>query len=104
MGTNPSRYIVDYQSLIKHGRHKRGGKVTWGKEMGRLGEVEGRRAENKTMLVVKDLAADIGGGRHPDSGFSDSSDSSVVVEEEETEVKVVKRRGEKERGIVFVLH
>ena len=89
------RYIVDHRS---HGRHKSGEKVTWAKEMGRLGEVEGRRVENKTMLVVKDLAADSGGGRHPDSGFSDSSDSSVVVEEEETEVKVVKRRGEKERG------
>ena len=98
MGANLSRYIVDHRSLIKHGRQKRGEEVTWRKEMGRLGEVEGRRAENKTMLVVKDLAADSGGGRHPDSGFSDSSDSSVVVEEEETEVKVVKRRGEKERG------
>ena len=95
MGTKLTRYFVDHRS---HGRYKSGEKVTWAEEMGRLGEVEGRRAENKTMLVVKDLAADIGGGRHPDSGFSDSSDSSVVVEEEETEVKVVKRRGEKERG------
>merc|ERR1719367_2229749 len=46
--------------------------------------------------MVKDMVADVGGGRHPDSGFSDSSDSSVVVEEE-SEVKVGKRRGEKER-------
>ena len=95
MGTNLTRYFVDHRS---HGRHKSGEKVTWAKEMGRLGEVEGRRVENKTMLVVKDLVADSGGGRHPDSGFSDSSDSSVVVEEEEKEMKVVKRRGEKERG------
>lgn len=64
--------------------------------MGRVGEGEGRRMESRPRLMVKDLVADVGGGRHPDSGFSDSSDSSVVVEDE-SEVKVGKRRGEKDR-------
>ena len=67
-----------------------------GGEMGRVGEGEGRRMESRPRLMVKDLVADVGGGRHPDSGFSDSSDSSVVVEDE-TEVKMAKRRGEKDR-------
>ena len=65
-----------------------------GVEMGRVGE--GRRVESRPRLVVKDLVADVGGGRHPDSGFSDSSDSSVVVEDD-AEIKVGKRRGEKDR-------
>ena len=69
-----------------------------GGKMGRVGEGEGRRMESRPRLIVKELlVADVGGGRHPDSGFSDSSDSSVVVEDE-AEVKVTKRRGEKDRG------
>ena len=73
----------------------RGGRA--GGEMGRVGEGEGRRVESRPRLIVKELVGDVGGGRHPDSGFSDSSDSSVVVEDE-AEVKVTKRRGEKDRG------